>query len=150
MRLSFWPHGIILGLLSFCSFIIFIIVLFSRQQVGLVVEDYYREEMAYQQRMQEMANAAALGNRLTVDFLRDEHQFVLTYPQAAENRPLEGTITFFRPSDETMDFTVPVAPMADLRQVVAADGLPEGLWRVKVKWNSGEDHYYAEEKLILR
>ena len=66
-----------------------------------------------------------------------------------ELRDLSGTILFYRPSDISKDFEVPVETDEENALVVKTNGLVPGLWRIKVNWAAGGQAFYKEEIITI-
>lgn len=137
-----WGHKIALGYLGFVAFIVMLAVLCVRQEMPLVAADYYRQEIAYQERIDQMENTRI--RPLRFEFDREARRAVVTFPNGSE-----GEIHFFRPDDARQDFRVVVAPDADGRQRIDLQKRTPGLWRVKVQWQIGEETYYDERQMVL-
>ena len=139
-----WGHKIALGYLGFVALIVTLVVLCVRQEMPLVAADYYRQELAYQQRIDQMENARRAPQPLGFDYDATARRAVVTFPAGAV-----GEVHFFRPDDAHRDFRLAVAPDAHGRQVIDLAGRTAGLWRVKVAWRVDERTFYEERRVVL-
>jgi nitrogen fixation protein FixH len=61
---------------------------------------------------------------------------------------VQGNIHFFRPSDQKLDFTLPLQTGTN-QQFNTAKMLP-GYWRVRVDFTADNQAYFVEKELIIR
>ena len=73
-----WGTGIFLSFVLFCAFIITMVSRAFQQDISLVSETYYQEELAYESRIQDIANFEKYGS--AVDITQTDRTVILTYP----------------------------------------------------------------------
>ena len=134
----------------YISFVVVLVgfVIFTRfNQVDLVDENYYEKELKYQGMIDKIERTNKLAEPLKIESA--DSYVMLSYPKSFSSNDIKGTITFFRPSDKTKDFTIPVQPDESGFQVISSTNMSKGMWRVKVDWAVGDSTYYNEEVLVL-
>jgi hypothetical protein len=142
-----WGNRILLVYLSFAVFIIgMVVVCIKQDDIFLVDKEYYKEELAYQTKIDEINNANALSTPVEYEYLANTLQ--ITYP--ADALPEKGTVQLFRPSNGGLDKKYAVGSTPAGLQVIPLEGLKTGLWRVKVSWTSKAKSYYSEHELIVK
>jgi len=111
------------------------------QPVDLVSPDYYERALHEDDRIAALANARALGEgfRVTPDIAARSLRIDLP----AATRPVNGTVTLYRPSDAAEDREQALAPR-DGVQVVSLEGLRSGRWIAKLEWTANGAPYYYE------
>jgi len=97
--------------------------------------------------LNEVANSKGLAVDLAITQNRKQRLVKFQFP--SELLHLSGTILFFRPSDISKDFEVPVETDEENALVVNTNGLAPGLWRIKVNWMAGEQAFYKEKKITI-
>lgn len=120
------------------------VYLMTRQQIDLVSENYYQDEIAFQQQIDRVSNAR-LSSSVTMTYQSDRQQMVFVLPTDLK----KGEITFYRPSDRQQDFRVAIAPGQPTRKIIPTDSLAKGNWRVQFTWTDGRLEYYKEEQIFL-
>ena len=75
-----WGYKILFVYILFVSGIMFLVFQSSKQKIDLVTEDYYEQEIKYQERIEQMKRANALSEKVRVNIG-------------------EGTIDIFFPSE---------------------------------------------------
>lgn len=128
------------------------VYLMTRQHVDLVSDNYYQNEIDYQQHIDRVANAqsgitdpANLNSSTTMTYQPDQQRVVFVLPTNLQ----KGEITFYRPSDRQQDFRVTIPTRHPVRQVIPTRTLAKGVWRVQFTWSDGQREYYKEEQLFL-
>jgi hypothetical protein len=136
-----WGTGIAITIGAFMLMILGFVFNSLQHESELVAEDYYQQELDYQRRIQELHRAQEAG--LSANALFDRQGLLIAYPEQG----WAGTVTFFRPSDRKLDFTVPIAPDSAGRQRIEQP-LASGLWRLQFSWANGGEQYYSTQSII--
>ncbi|MDX1908790.1 MAG: FixH family protein [Bacteroidia bacterium] len=138
-----WGTRIALVYGTFVVLIVSMVFASTRERWQLVTDEYYSEELKYEERIERMRQAQALPSPLKVSYRRADQVIVVAYPG-----PATGTIHLYRPSDAGSDQVHTIAPV-DGHQEISTAGLLPGLWRVQVTWDHDGVGYYAETVLNL-
>ncbi|MCB0515283.1 MAG: FixH family protein [Chitinophagales bacterium] len=131
---------------GFIAMILFLVVASVREDFTLVTDDYYAQEIAYQQHIDRVQNTRTLETPFEYNFDKAKQILYFQFPTLA-TAP-QGDIYFYRPSDASLDFKVPIAA-PNFEQQISTKELQIGYWQVKVTWSQGETPYYYELKLTL-
>lgn len=142
-----WGWKIVILYCSFVAMMLFLVVLSVRENIDLVVDNYYEQDLKYETQIQKMKNAKQLQQDITLQYAVSDKQVVLHYPKLEET--LQGNITLFRPSDRKLDFQVPINVDSANSQVISAADMKTGLWRVKIEWAQGKTPYYTEHTIFV-
>ena len=142
-----WGTGIALFYTAFVVSLLLQLKASFKYDHSLVVEDYYRHDLSFQEHYEKASNALSLPNTLTVELLPEREALVINYPP--EMADLSGSITFFRPNDRQLDFDLPVQPTGGNRQFISLEGRTSGLWRVKIDWQNEEKAFYDEKVVVF-
>ncbi len=139
-----WGKGILVTIIAFVSFILVLVTISIRQDdIHLVTENYYEEEIKYQEHIQREKATASLGRDV---LLLDSHAKVirLDLPIGAE-----GSLHFFRPSDARLDRKIPIRITNLGGSEIPLGSLLPGYWRVQLNWTENGVNYYQEKKIAL-
>ncbi len=117
----------------------------GKENIDLVTEDYYKQELGYESQMDKMRNARLLAQPVQVQV--EGRNVAVVFPVREGN--VSGEIQMFRPSDAQYDRRVAVAPDAAGKQQLNLAGLPAGLYRLKIDWKAGEKSFYTEEAINI-
>jgi len=144
-----WPIGIAAFLTLFVLSLVGVAIFASFQPHDLVVRDYYDAGLEFQKQVDSEARAEAEGTPFEVIQLAQPHALRLQFADRFLATPLAGTATLYRPSNAGFDRTVTLALDSDGQQQLDLEGLPTGLWRVKVRWEQGGEDYYHETSVVV-
>ena len=142
-----WPYGIVLFFfLLFCGMAVFVAIVLTHRE-SMVSENYYEQELKYQDQIDSAARAQKSGAAITCDSAN--RAVLITLPAAQLAQKLSGTIEFYRPSSPKLDRELPLAPRADGTQTLNVSTFATGLWQVRVKWIAGGESYFLEQKITV-
>jgi len=147
-RRTLWPYAIIATFVLFAGYIGYMVQQAMRTSVDLVSPDYYQQELAYQQRMETVARTAALPAPVLVRYNATLQLLSLQLPPTLVGQPLQGQIHFFRPSDQCLDFALPLQFIANQQQINTSK-MQSGFWRVRLDFTAGKQAYFVEQDLRL-
>lgn len=141
-----WGHGISIFIACFVSFMLFLVVKSHQQNIDLVTEDYYAQELQYQQQMKKIQNEKGLEKGVKVT--ATSGRLALSFPILAE--AINGEVQIYRPSDARFDLLSSLDLDEQNKQQIATADLPPGFYRIKINWKAGSNEYYTEEAIHLR
>ncbi|NQV78474.1 MAG: FixH family protein [Lutibacter sp.] len=143
-----WPTGIIISIAAFVIFIlsfVYKVTFLPQYDHHLVSEDYYKDEINYQQEIDKLNKAAELKENIT--YKKVASGLLISFPSEFEASQIKGTIEFQRLSNEKIDFKLPIQLITnDL--VISNEKLIEGRWNVKIEWTVNNNAYLFKEKIM--
>ncbi|GAB1370829.1 hypothetical protein MASR1M45_08910 [Candidatus Kapaibacterium sp.] len=149
MKFKFhWGISIAIFYILFVLVLVAFVIFTRFNQVDLVDEDYYENELVYQDKINKIQRVNKLERKMSITQVDDK--VLLIFPTDNLNKNISGEITFFRPSDKKLDFKLAVNPETDGKQILDATKINKGLWRVKVDWKNGDIAYYNEDILVIK
>lgn len=128
----------VLGIMAYKSF---------QTKVDLVADDYYQQELRYQQRIDMENNEKALAESVSVRLIPSQQQLVLRFPQ--NTGVIKGRVTLYRPSDADQDRSWELKTLDDNIQVLPMEDLAPGLWKLQIQWEANGLSYYKQENVFL-
>ncbi len=141
-----WGTGLALAIAAFAVFILsFVYKTFTNDKYDhhLVSEEYYKDEVNFQQELDALTNAKKL-NELVV--LKNTGQGILiTFPSDLSTKNIEGTIDFQRASDIKLDFNLPIK-LTNNTLLIPTEKLAKGLYNVKINWKVDTTVYLFKDK----
>ena len=142
-----WPIGLVIVFIIFFMYLIGLIIFAQLNRTDLVTEEYYEQEMAYQDQIERIVRSRDLSQAIELNHDVENMNIVLQFPPEISPKSVSGSILFFRPSDAKQDRINSIHLLADGSQIVSTKTLSSGLWRVKIFWQADGIEYY-DEKLI--
>ena len=138
-----WGKSIALFYGVFVVSILAVVAFSFTQDVNLVTEDYYQQELVYEDQINRLKNTETLAEKPTITL---KGLYVeLVFPK--ELNP-KGSILFFRPSDSHKDKRVAISLGAEGSQQIDFSTEQAGLWKAKLTWKLGENEYYQEFVIV--
>lgn len=145
MKLN-WGWALVIALALFAIFIGQFFVRSFSHRADLVADDYYNQEINYQQHINSAANAKALG---AISFIPVDGKIGIQFPDGFDGANASGTIQLYKPDNSDFDQTIPLALDSSNVQALQSEDMLRGLWRVKVDATLGDKSYYWEESINL-
>jgi nitrogen fixation protein FixH len=149
MKLSMnWGTWIVISFIVFAAGTFAMVYISMSTKVDLVTDDYYEKELRYQEHIDLVKGTNSLDGQVALELSNSIVR--LSFPNIGTRESYSGSIQFFRPSDKSSDFILPVAVDSSYGQSVPAALFSKGLWRVKISWVVGKQHYYSELPLMVQ
>ncbi len=137
-----WGVKITLAFSFFVAFILYMVITIMTKDFDLVADDYYAQEINYQEKQQKLTNAHRDGVVVQVELTKEK--ITLTYPPGTT-----GTLYFYHASEEDFDKRFPISPDANHMQSIQRDQLVSGHYNLKVDFQSARTEYFQQQKIIL-
>jgi nitrogen fixation protein FixH len=144
-----WPVGLVLFFIVFAAYIIGFVIFASRQKMDLVRNDYYDQEIRFQKQIDRVNRTEPMRSNVGLDYDAAQKSIRIRLPRAAEGNGRSGSVSFYRPSDASLDTTAALAVDAQGTQRLDVGGLRPGLWKVRVAWSSEGREYFFEKPVDI-
>lgn len=139
-----WGKGIVLVLITFGILMGTLVTICVRQDdLHLVTQNYYEEEVKYQEHIDRVINTHLLEHEILV-FDSQLKIVDLHLPVGAK-----GTLHFFRPSDARLDKKMEVNITDSNANSIDVKELKAGYWKVKLTWSESGKDYYQEKNITI-
>ena len=146
---SHWPIGIAVFYITFMVIVIAVVIFSTFHKVDLVTEDYYEQEIKYQDQIDRIARTNKLSRPVSWDYDKSQKQVTIKFPLEIDRRMVEGNILFFRPSDAEQDKVISLRLSEKNLQEISTQHLIPGLWKLKIFWKIDDQDFYTEGTLII-
>ena len=143
-----WGTGIVIAIVCFMSFILFFVIRVStndKYEHELVTEDYYNEELKFQNTIDKQHNAQSLSTKLK--WVKTDEGLMIEFPLDLDFKAISGIIKFYRPSNKAFDFSVPLK-LNSHNINIKSKKLLEGRWNLIVDWSYLNNDYLFKEKIV--
>ena len=142
-----WGTGIVISFTVFMGITISTGIYMMSLGVNLVADDYYDQEIKYQQQIDRIERTKKFDNKNLISYNGTTVKIEL--PSKFVKRKVTGEVYFYRPSDGTNDLKIPLSIDSLGNQIIPVTALDRGLWTVKVNWTLFEKEYYNEKRIFL-
>lgn len=144
-----WSWKIVVVYSLFVLMTLTMVFYFTGQKVDLVADDYYKQEIEYQNQIDKISNAKSLKEAIGVEYVAGSRIVKFSFPKEHADNGLNGDIHFYRPSNADEDKKFNVKTESTGVQKIAVGSLSRGLWKVKISWTSGGKEFYDEKIITL-
>ena len=142
-----WPTGIVISIIAFMIFIlsfVYKVTFLDGYDHHLVSENYYKDELHYQEEIDKLNNAAALDEDVQMSW--DDSGITIKFPSNFKPEEISGTIFFQRLSNSKIDFQRKIELISSSYHI-KDEVLVDGIWDVKIEWVVGQTEYLFKKKI---
>ncbi|WP_115461476.1 FixH family protein [Winogradskyella aurantiaca] len=146
MKLN-WGTAIVIAFIGFIGFIMFFVVRMStddKYNHELVADDYYQQELEYQNDIDKVENAKALSEEIS--YKKTEEGLLLSFPKEIDQLKIEGKVFLIRPSNKQLDFEMPIS-LSNHYLLIPDNRLLDGRWNIRIEWTEGKETYLYKSAL---
>ena len=143
-----WGVGIVITIACFIGFIMFFVIKMSTDKKydhDLVTEEYYKQELAYQDQIDAQQNSARLAKNIQVEVTAEGIQIM--FPSEKQN--IKGEVSLYRPSNKKLDLEIPIS-LENQQMLIPAEKLVEGKYKLSINWKSNETTYLYKKDLQIK
>lgn len=141
-----WGTGIIIAFIGFMCFILYFVIKVNTDKKydhDLVTEDYYKEELDFQNDINKETDAKNLSENISLN--KNENGLLIAFPETFIVNNISGKVFLYRPSNKQLDFEVPIS-LSDHNLLIPDKRLLDGRWNIKVDWQyNGKSYLYKKE-----
>ena len=143
-----WGTGIVIGV---AAFMIFILQYVIRVQIDekydneLVTDQYYQKEVEINANRLKQENANKLDN-LRIE--TTENGIVIYFPNEFKPNEIKGTISLYRPSNQSFDQTIPLE-LSSNHLLIPNSKLVGGRWDISIDFSYQSTSYLKQQTLVL-
>lgn len=145
MKLS-WGYKIMFVYIVFVAGMGVLVFKASNQKFDLVTNDYYDQELKYQQVIDQAANSSKLSAPVAIE--RKEGELKISFPDEMKNKKKLVDFYLYYAADAKKDFR----KSFEINENELAQALPvgmKGMYELKLSWEAEGVKYYFEQKLFF-
>lgn len=143
-----WGVGITITIIVFTLASFWFIHFAFNQDVNLVRDDYYEEEVKHQDKIDKIKRTQNLKEPLNIKL--ETGKIVFNFPQTSNNNNTDGTILLYRPANRNLDKSFPILIDSTHTQVINLESILPGLWKVQVNWSIDTLQYFTEKIFMIQ
>lgn len=138
-----WSKGIIITFVVFASFMVGLVTICMKQDISLESKEYYKDELAYQQRIDAIQEVERLKQKPTIVFEESSGLLSIHFVNASA---LKGDLYLYKPDKAVEDYKQPFDKDVQLNMGHRA----KGLWKIKINWTQQGHTFYYEESIFIQ
>ena len=132
--------------IAFASFIGSMVFFAFTKNADLVREDYYENELRYDDIRAEKANYNALNADISIT--QQPVGLVITFPLSIENIA-QGNIMFYRADNMQLDRSFPLELNESRQQILNYTDFVEGSYEVTINWEDQSKAYQFNQSILF-
>jgi hypothetical protein len=141
-----WGKSIVLVFIGFALFIGVLVGVCMKQDVNLVSDNYYQEELDYQEQIDRIENAAVLQARPSINIVNDSLKVAYKDMSSVKS----GVIKLTRASSTKNDVSFVVEGNQDVNEIsFPLVNLPRGRYKGSFSWEMNGKEYYIDQPVDL-
>ena len=143
-----WGTGIVLAFIVFIAFIMYFVVNMSANDDynhDLVVEDYYEQELQYQNDIDKLNNAKALNTNIS--YTKTAEGIRIQFPEDIDYKKITGKVFLYRPSNKQLDFETSIS-LSKSHLLIPDERLVDGRWNIIINWQYNKTSYLFKEAIV--
>lgn len=144
-----WGNKIIVAFICFIGMIFTLVYISVNTDFYLVADNYYEQELAYEEQIQRIKNVNGLSEQPTFDLNRSEESAELTFPASIKESMKEGSVSFVRASNANLDQSFLLKLDENGKQKIDLKGFTTGAWKIKIEWKSAGREFYKEINIVI-
>jgi hypothetical protein len=146
-----WGKGIVIAFALFIGFIMYFVLKVqsdSKYDNDLVVEEYYKHDVHFQDEMVRIQNAHDLKTKPVISV--DAKGITIAFPTDFTPKDIKGTVALYRASNKKFDFQVPLSFMDSASLFIPKDKLIGGVWDINMEWKYNGKSYLTKEEIYIK
>lgn len=142
-----WGHKLTLGFLAFAGMIVYMVVQSMNTRYELVSNEYYKDELQYQQVIDGTSRANQLSSRASITQQNDE--LVIQLPAEMQQKTITGSLWFYNATDSKKDKKITLQVNDNATQRIDSKLFIAGTYTAKLSWESNGETYYSEVPVTI-
>lgn len=144
-----WGTGITIAIVLFMSFILYFVIKVqsdSKYDNDLVVEEYYKQELVFEDKMLKIQNAHDLKNKIT--FQKADEGIWIKFPDNFDSNKIKGKVYLYRPSNQKLDSEMTIS-VENAQWLIPKRFLVSGRWDISIDWAYENTNYLTQETIYF-
>jgi hypothetical protein len=142
-----WGHKLTIGFTLFAGMMIYLVVQCMNTRYDLVSKEYYKDELQYQQIIDDATRANRLSSPATIAQVDD--QLVLQLPAEMQQQSVTGSVLFYSVDNSQKDKQVALQLNDHATQTIDSRLFTKGKYTAKIKWQNNNQEYYTEVPVTI-
>lgn len=142
-----WGAKIAIVFISFTLLIGFLVYKSVHTKIDLVSNEYYKDELHFQQQINGTNNANAIS---AVQVIPTDSLITIIFPQEVKHSNIHGEAWFYCKTNADYDKKLAIAANENGVMTVNKNNLFKTNYILKLKWMANNTNYYSEKNINLQ
>lgn len=146
-----WGTYIVIAFALFISFIMYFVIKVqsdSKYDNDLVVEEYYKHDVHFQDEMARIQNAHDLKTKPVITV--DANGITIVFPADYTPSAIKGTVALYRASNKKFDFQIPLSFTDSASLFIPKNKFIGGEWNINMEWKYKGKSYLTKEEIYIK
>ncbi len=135
-----WGIGIAIVYILFVLGMLTLVFKSRSQKIDLVTENYYQQELAYQEEIDAKQRVEDSGCMPVIQKKLNEYQIQIP---GSKGNPIQGSLLAYCPSNKKEDRLISLKPTNDGQWLLDLESLSPSQYILKLHWSKGGEIYAA-------
>ena len=140
-----WGKWIVVSFILFAMFIGTLVFVCVREDISLVANDYYKQELDFQKQIDRDKNTLALAVKPDISVVNTS--VLIAYKEL--NNLQQGELKLFKPSNAASDLVFNIKTTSDTVLIFNLHDRERGMYKAQFKWSMNNQEYYLEKTIYL-
>jgi len=140
-----WGHGITIFILLFMAFIITLVVKTFSGNADLVQDDYYEQEVLYNDKKESIHNYKSLDFKITIEQNPSGIEIIFPNNYSINN----GHVQFYRPDDKSLDMNYDLKLDSTFIMTLPYEDFKVGRYEVNINWKKDDVAYLHQSEITF-
>ncbi len=142
-----WGKAVFLVMTAFVLLMASFMYRAAFNQEELVAENYYEQEIKYQQQIDKLNRTGALGEAVRMEVVGNE--LVISFPPEVRGRAVSGELYLQRPSDSRADARLAIVVDSLGMMRVPIEERMKGAYNTVLEWRADEDEFLSKDRIHI-
>ena len=135
-----WGVGIAIVYILFVVGMLTLVFKSRSQKIDLVTENYYQQELAYQEEIDAKQRVEDSGCMPVIQKVSNQYQIQIP---GSKGNPIQGSLLAYCPSNKKADRLISLKPTNDGQWLLDLESLSTSQYILKLHWSKGGEIYAA-------
>jgi hypothetical protein len=146
MKKFHWGHAILVFFIIYVLTLIFVLYKSTTVDHSLVVQDYYNQDIHYQEKYDKVKNVATYSKSIKVDWSAGEKKLSVIFQN---DNGRKGVVKLYNPADTQKDISFDLKKESLASYEYAGINLSAGRWKVQVDWEEDGVPFFIEKEIYI-
>lgn len=148
MKTLNWGKFILFIYVSFVLLMLFMVYMASTQSFDLVADDYYKQEIEFQSKINASNNQAT--KKFSWEINQLENELIVRLNGGSNEKKAVGSIDFFRPSNPKLDISIPLNLDSNGNQKISTEKLQIGAYVLKINYKIDHTEFFDQRNIYIK
>jgi hypothetical protein len=142
-----WGNKLMLVFIVFALLIGTLVYKSINTKYDLVSKDYYKDELRYQERIDQTNNANEIS---AVSISQDNSYLIIQLPKEQSGVKTEGEILMYCKTNADNDVKFILQTDSNGKQIIDKNKIRKGAYQLKLTWQTASQKFYNQHDILIK